>query len=96
MAKANQQQQLAMARKEVKEFIQMNEIQPEFMVRIGEMATACLKDKTLYPMLRQQLMASGYFEDDDLTQKYNPTQLAVFSTVGKMTSDMMQTGELGA
>ena len=96
MAKANQQQQLAMAKKEVMEFIQMNEINPEFMTRVGEMATACLKDKALYPMFRQQLMASGYFEDDDLTQKYNPTQLAVFSTVGKMVQDMMQTGELGA
>lgn len=95
MDASSQQQQVAQAKQQVKEFIQMNGISPDFMVRIGQMATGCLRNKALYPLFREQVMNSGYFEDDDLTQRYNPTQLAVFATAGKMAKEMMSTGELG-
>ena len=96
MAKASKEKQLALARKEIQQFMKVSGATPEFLAQVGEMANACLKDKTLYPMLRQQLMASGFFEEDDLTPRYNPSQLAVFYTVGKMAREMMQPQQAGA
>jgi len=94
MAEANQQQQLQQAKMSVKQFIEASQIKPQTIVQLGDMAEAALKDKALYQVFREQAMKSGAADEEDVPEKPNPHLLASFVAIGKLASQLMQTGEL--
>jgi hypothetical protein len=95
MAKT-QQQQLYEAKTAVKDFMEESNLPAQAIARMGEMAVACLKDQTLYPMFRQQLMATGAFEETDLPVRFNPSILGIIATMGKIADQMSNAVEMGA
>jgi hypothetical protein len=82
------------AKTEIKNYIAATKVAPEMLVKIGEMAAAVIKDKALYPMFREQILQAKLAEESDLPAKINYPALSVFATMGKLTSQMIASGEL--
>ena len=94
MADGNQQQQVQQAKLSVKQFIEASKIKPQTIIQLGDMAEAALKDKALYQVFREQAMKSGAADEEDVPAKPNPHLLVSFVALGKLASQMMQSGEL--
>ena len=69
---------------------------PDILIQLGNMAEATLKDKALYPSFRQKALSTGINDESDLPPQPNPFTLSIYVALGKLTSEMAQTGELGA
>jgi hypothetical protein len=78
------------AKEETRKFLAENNIQPQAMMRFGEMADATIKDKALYPMFREQLIKTGMADETDIPTKYNYTILVIISTMGRLAGQLTQ------
>jgi hypothetical protein len=78
------------AKEETRIFLAENNIQPQAMMRFGEMADATIKDKALYPMFREQFIKTGMADETDIPVKYNYTILVTISTMGKLAGQLAQ------
>jgi hypothetical protein len=96
MAKNPSNKQMFEAKQGIKQYLATVKVPPETLVKAGQMAEAVIKDKALYPMFREQAIATKLVEPNDLDMKIDYPSLAVFSTMGKITSQMLSSGEMGA
>jgi len=96
MATNPSNKQMFEAKQGIKEYLASVGVSPEVLVRVGQMADAVIKDKALYTMFKEQAIASKLVEPDDLDMKVDYPSLAVFSTMGKITEQMIKSGEIGA
>lgn len=76
------------AKEETRKFLAENNISHQQMMRFGEMADATIKDKALYPMFREQMIATGMADETDLPPKFNYTILVTISTMGKLAGQL--------
>ena len=76
------------AKAETRKFLAENNISHQQMMRFGEMADATIKDKALYPMFREQMIATGMATESEIPVKYNYTILVVVSTMGKLAGQL--------
>jgi hypothetical protein len=96
MATNPSNKQMFEAKQGIKEYLATVKVAPETLVKVGQMADAVIKDKALYTMFKEQAIASKLVEPDDLDMKVDYPSLAVFSTMGKITEQMIKSGEIGA
>ena len=96
MAKNPSNKQMMAAKQGVKEYLAAVKVPPETLVKIGQVADAVIKDKALWPMFREQAIKTRLVEPTDLDMKVDYPALAVFSTMGKITEQMLASGEMGA
>ena len=96
MAKNPSNKQMFEAKQGIKEYLATVGVSPEMLVKVGQMADAVIKDKALYTMFKEQAIASKLVEPDELDTKVDYPSLAVFSTMGKITQQMLASREIGA
>jgi len=89
-------QNLQNAKEQVKNVLQQTGKKPDVLINLGNLAEAALKDKPLYNVFREQALGLGLGADGEIPEQPNPFILTVFVAMGKLTSQMVQSGELGA
>jgi|APGre2960657373_1045057.scaffolds.fasta_scaffold16385_2 hypothetical protein len=89
-------QQVAETKQMVREAMQEEGVSAETLVRLGQMAEAVLKNKSLYPQFVQAVIDSDLAEDGDIPATIDYQMLGVFATLGEMARQMIASGELGA
>ena len=76
--------QLAQAQAATQQFMQQHDIDPRTMAAVGEMAQAAIQDKSLYAMLREQLISAEILTEKELPEETNYITLATLATLGKL------------
>jgi hypothetical protein len=89
-------QEVAQVKQMVKESIIEEGLDPNIFVRLGEMAQAVLKDKSMYPQFLQAVVDSGLAEEADFSGDVDYQIVGVFVAAGEMVKEMLASGELGA
>jgi|APGre2960657404_1045060.scaffolds.fasta_scaffold168444_2 hypothetical protein len=89
-------QEVAQVKQMVKESIIEEGLDPNIFVRLGEMAQAVLKDKSMYPQFLQAVVDSGLAEEADFSGDVDYQIIGVFVAAGEMVKEMLASGELGA
>jgi hypothetical protein len=89
-------QEVAQVKQMVKESILEEGLDPNIFVRLGEMAQAVLKDKSMYPQFLQAVVDSGLAEEADFSGDIDYQIVGVFVAAGEMVKEMLASGELGA
>ena len=89
-------QQVAEVKQMVKESILEEGLDPNIFVKLGEMAKAVLKDKSLYPQFLQAVVDSDLAEEADFSAEIDYQIVGVFVAAGEMVKEMLASGELGA
>lgn len=89
-------QEVAQVKQMVKESIIEEGLDPNVFVRLGEMAKAVLKDKSMYPQFLQAVVDSGLAEEADFSGDVDYQIIGVFVAAGEMVKEMLASGELGA
>jgi len=89
-------QEVAETKQMVKESILEEGLDPNIFVRLGEMAKAVLKDKSLYPQFLQAVVDAGLAEEADMTGDIDYQIIGAFVAAGEMVKEMIASGELGA
>jgi hypothetical protein len=92
MARPSNKQMMS-AKQGIKEYLATVKVPPEMLVKVGQVAEAVIKDKSLYPMFREQAIKSKLVEPTDLDMKIDYPALAVFATMSKITEQMLASGE---
>lgn len=88
-------QEVAQVKQMVKESIIEEGLDPNIFVRLGEMAQAVLKDKSMYPQFLQAVVDSGLAEEADFSGDVDYQIIGVFVAAGEMVKEMLASGELG-
>jgi len=94
--KGPQAKQVAESKKIIKEMIIEDDVDPNVIIKLSQMADDVIKDPSLYPRFRQELLANDLAEEEDIREKIDYQVLAVYSTLGILTQQMIASGELGA
>jgi hypothetical protein len=89
-------QQVAETKQMVRDAMQEEGVSPETLISIGKLAEQVLQDKSLYPQLLQAIIDSDLAEEEDLEAEIDYELIGVFATLGEMTRQMIESGELGA
>jgi len=90
------QQQVAETKQMVRQAMQEEGVSPKTLISIGQLAERVLQDKSLYPQLLQAIIDSDLAEAEDLETEIDYELIGVFATLGEMTRQMIESGELGA
>jgi hypothetical protein len=89
-------QQVAQTKQMVREAMQEEGVSADTLIRLGQMAEAVLKNKSLYPQFLQAIIDSDLAEEEDLETEIDYQLIGVFATLGEMARQMIASGELGA
>ena len=89
-------QEVAQTKQMVKESILEEGLDPNIFLRLGAMAQAVLKDKSVYPQFLQAVVDSGLAEEADFSGQIDYQIVGVFVAAGEMVKEMIASGELGA
>jgi hypothetical protein len=89
--------------KEVQETKQMvreamieDNVSPQTLIRLGKMAEAVLKDKSLYPQFLQAVVESELADEDDMDDEIDYQIIGAMAALGEMTRQMIASGEIEA
>jgi hypothetical protein len=80
--------QMQQARAAAQQFMQQHGLDPRTMAAVGEMAQAAIQDKSLYAMLREQLLSNQILTEKELPEQVNYMTMAVLASMGKMAGEM--------
>jgi hypothetical protein len=89
-------QEVMQVKQMVREAMQEEGVSADTLIRLGQMAEAVLKDKSLYPQFIQAIIDNDLAEEEDLSTEIDYELIGVFATLGEMTRQMIASGELGA
>jgi hypothetical protein len=80
----------------VKEVMLEEGITSKTLMRLGKMAEDVLQDKTLYPKFLQAIIDSDLADEEDLSKKIDYQLIGVMATLGEMSRQMVNSGEIEA
>jgi hypothetical protein len=80
--------QMQQAQAAAQQFMQQHGLDPRTMAAVGEMAQAAIQDKSLYAMLREQLLSNQILTEKELPEQVNYMTMAVLASMGKMAGEM--------
>jgi hypothetical protein len=89
-------QEVMQVKQMVREAMQEEGVSADTLIRLGQMAEAVLKDKSLYPQFIQAIIDNDLAEEEDISTEIDYELIGVFATLGEMTRQMIASGELGA
>jgi hypothetical protein len=89
-------QEVMQVKQMVREAMQEEGVSADTLIRLGQMAEAVLKDKSLYPQFIQAIIDNDLAEEEDISTELDYELIGVFATLGEMTRQMIASGELGA
>ena len=83
------------AKNDLRRLIKSIGLDPQRLIRAGQLAEMALKDKNLYPMAVQNAIQEGLISPQDIKQGgVDYKLLAQGITVGKLTQQLIQEGKL--
>jgi hypothetical protein len=88
--------ELEQTKQMVREAMIEDNVSPQTLIRLGKMAEAVLKDKSLYPKFLQAVVESELADEDDMDEKIDYQIIGVIATLGEMTRQMIASGEIEA
>jgi hypothetical protein len=80
--------ELQQAQAATQQFMQQFGLDARTMASIGQMAQEAIRDKSLYAMLREQLLDSQILTEKELPEQVNYMTLAALATMGAMAGGM--------
>jgi hypothetical protein len=80
----------------VKEVMLEEGITSKTLMRLGKMAEDVLQDQTLYPKFLQAIIDSDLADKEDLSKKIDYQLIGVMATLGEMSRQMVNSGEIEA
>ena len=83
------------AKRDLIESIKEEGLDPNMLMKLGDMAEAVLKDKTLYPQFLQAVIDNDLAEEADLSGEIDYQLIGLFITTREIVKEMMTSGELG-
>jgi hypothetical protein len=89
-------QQVEEVKQMVREAMQEEGVSADTLIRLGQMAEAVLKDKSLYPQFIQAIIDNDLAEEEDISTELDYELISVFATLGEIARQMIASGELGA
>jgi hypothetical protein len=89
-------QQIEEVKQMVREAMQEEGVSADTLIRLGQMAEAVLKDKSLYPQFIQAIIDNDLTEEEDISTELDYELISVFATLGEIARQMIASGELGA
>jgi hypothetical protein len=88
--------ELEQTKQMVREAMIEDNVSPQTLIRLGKMAEAVLKDKSLYPKFLQAVVESELADEDDMDEEIDYQIIGVIATLGEMTRQMIASGEIEA
>ena len=70
-AQSGQDPQLDKAKEQLQKLITENNIDPNTLIQLGDMASQALKDKSLYPMVKQKALQSKIAKPEDIQEGFD-------------------------
>ena len=89
-------EQYAETKQMVREAMLEDGVSAETLIRIGDLAKKVLEDKSLYPQLLQEAIASDLADEADLDEKIDYEIIGVLVALGEMVKQMIESGEIEA
>jgi len=83
------------AKRDLIESIKEEGLDPNMLMKLGDMAEAVLKDKSLYPQFLQAVIDNDLAEEADLSGEIDYQLIGLFITTREIVKEMMTSGELG-
>jgi len=80
------------AKEKIKKIIAEQKIDPQKIVRAGQLAEFALKDNKSYPMVIQQAIKEGLANPEDANEPMNPKELAGMVSAGKIAKMIIDEG----
>ena len=80
--------QLEQAQAATQQFMQQYGLDARTMASIGQVAQEAIKDKSLYALLREQLLGSQILTEKELPEQVNYMTLAALASMGAMAGGM--------
>jgi hypothetical protein len=90
------EQEYAETKQMVREAMLEEDIPPQTLVRLGDLAKQVLEDQSLYPQFAQELIASELADEEDVSKEVDLQLVSVIVAVGEMTKQMIESGEIEA
>jgi len=88
--------ELEQTKQMVREAMIEDNVSPQTLIRLGKMAEAVLKDKSLYPKFLKAVVESELADEDDMDEEIDYQIIGVIATLGEMTRQMIASGEIEA
>lgn len=83
------------AKRDLIESIKEEGLDPNMLMKLGDMAEAVLKDQSLYPQFLQAVIDNDLAEEADLSGEIDYQLIGLFITTREIVKEMMTSGELG-
>ena len=80
--------QLEQAQAATQQFMQQYELDARTMASIGQVAQEAIRDKSLYAILREQLLGSQILTEKELPEQVNYMTLAALASMGAIAGSM--------
>ena len=81
------------AKEQIKKIIAEQKLDPQKIVRSGQLAEFALKDNKSYPMIVQQAIKEGLANPEDANEPMNPKELAGMVSAGKIAQMIIDEGQ---
>ena len=82
------QQQAGQFEAQAQELIQKHNVDPGLLAKIGDMAFAAIKDKAMYPMVKDAIVKNKLAKPEQLQQGLDYKMLANFVMIGKVAKKL--------
>ena len=80
--------QLEQAQAATQQFMQQYGLDARTMASIGQMAQEAIRDKSLYALLREQLLGNQILTEKELPEQVNYMTLAALASMGAMAGEL--------
>ena len=88
--------ELEQTKQMVREAMIEDNVSPQTLIRLGKMAEAVLKDKSLYPKFLQAVVDSDLADAEDIDEGMDYQFIGAMATLGEMARQMIASGEIEA
>ena len=89
-------EQYAETKQMVRQAMLEDGVSAQTLIRIGDLAKKVLEDKSLYPQLLQEAIASDLADETDLDEEIDYQIIGVLIALGEMVKQMIESGEIEA
>ena len=88
--------ELEQTKQMVREAMIEDNVSPQTLIRLGKMAEAVLKDKSLSPKFLQAVVDSDLADAEDIDEGMDYQFIGAMATLGEMARQMIASGEIEA
>lgn len=87
---SEQDPQIANAQEQLQKLITENNIDPNTLIQLGDMASQALKDKSLYPIVKQKALESKIAKPEDIQEGFDYRFIGAMISSGKLAEMLVR------